>query len=342
MTRRKIFLKHLFFTAIILTVFTTSLSAKGKNSILQLRAGGWTGTHTSELENRYFLDDLLYGTELYRLNFPWNEAYTQDAPVGFRFYHPFQEGEIVLGAQYVRHTPDYNYMGLYFYPSDNEIQGLSLMSLDNYSSYNLEGDLGYRLEVAPKTSITARVGYREHSKSYDYYDLTIGDDWIIFTMNGPFEASSRSTYVGGTLEYEINSKFSVSIDYDSTSPLFGNLDGKMNSDVEKIGLSDTNDNYIYYRDSAKSDYRINFTRYSISGKYMVSKNLGVELGLRQETMKTEYPQYWNVPIIIVDNELEVDDLLEEFVIDQYFIYKNQEISQKGMIYAGITYDINVN
>lgn len=340
MKRNRITSGILFLAAIFFSFLTGIGEGCGElqADTLRLRGTVWPGELQPELENRIFLDDLIgpgtgNGSGFGRYDREWNTSSNVPTMLGVDYYSPFQEGRIVLSASYIRHTPDYSFSGFDTGPD------ISLVSLDNYRETNVEGEAGYEIEGIKDTLfITPRIGIRNHYKSFDYNDISFGSGTMVLTTEGPFQANVYGSYAGIEGSYFLSKDVAITGSFFTSSPIIGDIKGDMSFDHERIGFSG---NSIYYAiDSATSGYTMNLTRLQIGAEYHLNRELTFRAGYRYERMNHTYPDYFNLPIVISGGTLNASAILNEIITDRVF-WNRDEKTEKGMIYAGVTYDIQM-
>ncbi len=288
------------------------------------------GERTPELESRFFLDDLLENP-IGRIDLGWKGASEYSLyPTGITYKKPMGKGKGVINATFNMINPDYKFTGI----SNGSI---ALVTVENYSEINVDVDIGYELPLAGNLFVTPFVGGRNHRKSLEISEITLGSPSGM-SLKGPFDAVSRSIFVGGLLRFDVNDEISVFGEYRMTTPLLGNLQGSMESSMIR-GYTDGSFKY----DEATSKYEIDLKRITLGLDYSVTENLHVFGGFMSEKMSVQYTDYFNLPIQVNGGNLGLQGALGptilEIITDQYIIYNMPLSSTREGIFIGMSYDV---
>ena len=296
---------------------------------LRIKAGVWSGERQSELEDRFFLDDLIGVSG--RLNLPWagNNA-TSGYPLGLEYTRKMGPGSLVLGAQYFSNNNAYKYNGINLNPD------VSIVALNDYNINNYEFDAGYQLKIASlPLFLTPRVGLRLYSESFDYDELTLGTNFAI-TTDGPWKSTARGLYVGGSAKYEVNKRFALVADFITTPPALPTPKGSMDHKRTILGTS------TITIEDASSDTEVNIYRWSVGVEVKLMKNIGLFAGVGKETIEVSYPGYFNLPLQIQAGNVNTSATFTvlEIITDSIF-YQQKFKSERGFFYVGVNLDIDL-
>ncbi|MCB1314388.1 MAG: hypothetical protein KDK27_00460 [Leptospiraceae bacterium] len=301
---------------------------------LRINVGYWPGNLEPELEDRFFKDDLLLGTNLSRYDLEWNNKHTDTIyPLGLQYFiEDVGPGDLVLGGNYIRYQPDYEYAGLTLAPA------LYLAELEDYKTTDWEGEVGYRYPVVPDTLyVTPRVGYRQHFKEFNYSEFSIGNGTLGISLDSPFYASASGTYLGLEVQFYVMDQLSIIGDYISTVGLAG-WDGSMNMERTTLGFSGNTAVLAY--ENAESGYTIDIQRWMLGIQYDITPELHIQTGVREETLKQSYPGYFGLPLIYSGGRFQANTIVEEFITD-YIFYEESISQKKGMFFVAVSYDLNL-
>lgn len=303
-----------------------------------LRGEVWAGTMEPELENRFFMDDLIGGNVngsfgFGRYNMAWTNEDRTSSSFGVEYAKTFQDGKIILSFAGERHYPEYGFMG--FDASPN----LSIVTLDNYRITNFDYEAGFEINVIKNILfITPRVGLRNHYKTFQMNDTTFGSGVYVFTNSSQFEADVYGTYLGLDAQFFVTQNFAINGGYFRSSPIIGNVSGDMTYDMERIGFSG---NSAYYQiDKATADYEMKMTKMMLGGEFFLSKTVSLEAGWKYEEMEHRYPNYFNLPITIANNSIDTSAVIGEMITDRIF-YDQSQTTTKSSIYGAINFKIDL-
>lgn len=322
---------------VIATLFCALLATPLMADKVRLNVGFWPGDLEPELENRLLKDDLIAGRSFNRINLAWSgkETYTM-YPLGAQYIlENLGPGDLLIGGNYIRYAPEYKFNALGAAPS------ISIVSLDNFLNSDWEAEAGYRLGLLDKKLfVTPKVGGRWHFQEFDYNELTIGSGTLALSAgDNQFRANAKGTFVGAGLQYYVTPSVSVFGDFIMTSPLFGNVSGAMTDKRTVLGIA-SNAPYLTL-DNASGGYQMNLTRFTLGAQYDITPELHLQAGIREETTRSKYPGYVNLPITIRNSGASIaDDFVTEIVTDILF-WEAEEVQKKGFVFLGVSYDINL-
>lgn len=323
----------------LLTVLGAMMIAGGlqAQTTLRLNVGYWPGDLEPELEDRYFKDDLILGAGIGRLNNEWSNKHTNTIyPLGVQFFMPAGPGRVMLGGNYIRYQPEYQYTGFgLFYLSDVKLGG--------YKTTDWEGEAGYEYPVIPKQLIiTPKVGFREHFKEFTYDELSIGADPLVSISDSSFfSASARGMYVGLQLQFYVMPELSILTDFTFTPGLPG-WDGSMTQERNVYGVPSGLGSAFVSIERGEAGYQIDILRYSFAVQYDVTQDLSFQVGVRQEQLTQSYPDYFAIPIILstVSAPAVASNAVLELLTDRIF-YDAEETQVKGLVFIALSYDVDL-
>lgn len=310
---------------------------------LRLHIGYWPGDLEPELEDRLFLDDLLEGNSINRLNLPWVDKHSDTVfPLGLSYAKQVGPGNVVLAGNYARYQPEYKYQGLVL---PGGISGISLVSLDDYKTTDWEGDVGYEFEVAPKRlMVKPKIGYRRHFQEFNYNETTFGNT-ITFSLDSPFYGTAGGLYIGGDIKITLADKVHLIGEYVTSSPVGGSFTGEMSYNRQIIGA--VGNNLLINFQDAHSGYEIDVTRSALGIEYDISDDLHINAGFRNERIDATYPGHYSIPIIVTVGQSQISaatnfgsSFVDEFLTD-YIFWNQKQTSEKTGVFFGLTYDIGM-
>ncbi len=303
---------------------------------LRLNLGFWPGDLEPELENRLLKDDLIAGSGFGRLNLDWSGKQTYTLyPLGAQYIKEnLGPGDLMIGGNYIRYAPEYKFNAIGFGPS------ISIVSLDNFLNSDWEAEVGYRMDVMDKKLfVTPKAGGRWHFQEFDRNETLIGPGTLAFSVgDNSFRGSAKGTFIGAGLQYYVTSEFSLFGDFITTSPLFGNVSGDMTDKRTLIGIGGSSP--ILYLDNASGGYEMNLTRWTLGAQYDISPELHLQAGIREETTRSKYPGYVNLPIVIQGNSANIGDSFVTEIITDMLFWEAEEVQKKGFIFLGVSYDVS--
>ncbi|MCB1174351.1 MAG: hypothetical protein KDK39_12335, partial [Leptospiraceae bacterium] len=305
-------------TAVLL--WTPSLMA----DTLSVNIGFWPGDLEPELEERYFLDDLVNGITLDRIDLEWSGKNTNTIyPLGLEYRKQIGPGDLMLRGNYTQYNPEYKYNAITM-PS-----AVTIGSLLDYSINDTEFEAGYRFHLLGNTLfLTPKAGYRRHSKAFFRDEFTIGTGTYGKTIDSNFNASTSGLYAGFDFQYYFTKEFSVVGSYILAS---GAWSGTATQDLINASISTTTGTSFTY-ESATSGYELSIARWNLGLQYDLDKNWHFQIGLREEVLTQSYPGYINLAFGTGGAPYTVNEILTDY------IFYSQEIDQtKGLAYFAISY-----
>ncbi|MCR9141712.1 MAG: hypothetical protein NXI24_05630 [bacterium] len=315
-------------------LFAGSLQAQ---TTLRLNVGYWPGDLDPELEDRYFKDDLFFGTGIGRLNDTWSNKHTNTIyPLGVEFLIPAGPGRVTFAGNYIRYEPEYEYTGIgLFYLSD--------VKLGAYKTTDWEAEAGYEYPVIPKKLLlTPKVGFREHFKEFTYEELSIGTSPLIaFADNSFFSANARGMYLGLEAQFYVTPEISLIGDFMFTPGLPG-WDGSMTQERNVYGIPSGFGSASVSIERGEAGYKIDIFRYMLGVQYDVTSDLSVQVGLRQEQLTQSYPDYFAIPILLstVSAPSVASNAIVELLTDKIF-YDEKATQTKGLFFIALSYDVDL-
>lgn len=313
---------------VFLLAGATSVSA----DTLRLNVGLWPGERETELEPRFFLDDLIPEG---RLNLPWANTNTNTIfPLGFQYFKPLGSGSLVVGLNYTRYAPEYGFNGIGLPGSALYNNSVSIVNLEDYSANDWDFDIGYQFQpVKGRLFLTPRIGVRWAFQDFNYNELTLGQT-ITVSLDSPYSANATGAYIGIGGQFYMINKLSLVFDYMTTS-VMPSLTGDMSFERTVIGTGPT----LSYN-NAESGYEIDINRWRLGLRYDITSAIGLEFGLQEEVTRVSYPGYFDLPIVVGQGGSAVGLTVTEIVTDILFWDQTQE-TKKGLVYFAFSYDLNL-
>jgi len=310
-------------------IFSTPVVAQD----LRLTFGYWPGVLRSELENRKRMDDALIGDKADRMNLEWVGKETEASPLGLHVLFPVGPGKLLLGGNFISNRPDYKFASLTSQPS------LSLIMLEDFASTSYEGEVGFEFEITPfLLYITPRAGLRQHFMTYNYRELTVGQDTFMLALESPWYSQARSAYAGLGIQYFLTESVSLLLDATHSPPMFSSWGGRM--DHEKIVAGRFADKTRITYDRAEAGYEISISRGLLAIQYDASEEIHLRTGYREELQRVRYPGYYNLPLIIEDDTIDFNGVVLEFMTD-YAIFNSVQTTRKGFLFFEVALDIHL-
>ncbi|MBK7058760.1 MAG: hypothetical protein IPH52_27670 [Leptospiraceae bacterium] len=276
-------------------------SSGGTQSGFTVKGGIWGlgGKVKTELEDKYFTDDLLNGFGFGQYNLGWSspsKLYPLN-PIGLDYYMSgIGPGSLLLGAEmrgipglaFTGYTPKYDFISVN--PGGSGIVGIHNADL-NFK--NLDLNVGYQLAfgsflVTPKFQFRNFVSDFKESGTY-LYNGGIG---IRNTTNNQ---NTWSGFIGANLLYNINAASAVYLEYAMDSPILGQISSSGDFNKTSFRRAD-------YGLASGSTTILKKTNQEIRGSiidlgYQHSFGaLGLRVGYRGEELRTSYSTYTDVPL----------------------------------------------
>ncbi len=297
---------------------------------LRLNVGFWPGNLEPELENRFFLDNLIEGSSIGSLNLPWANKNTNTIyPLGFQYFLPVGKNQIVIGANFIYMAPEYRYTSIAIPPT-----AVNLVQLKEFAINDLEGELGYQITTG-KIIITPKLGFRYHRQNFTNSELIIGQVFGFTVGKNDFSAVANGNYLGLDFQYKIDNQLSFIVEYLNTMLLpgfSGSMEYKTTTFITSGALLLTNQS---------SSYDVKISRWKLGLQYDIDKTKFFQFGIRTEEQTHSYPGYFNIPIVIIGNNANIGlDIVSEIISDN-FIWQKEEKQEKGLIYFAFGIDLNL-
>lgn len=322
--------------ALTLTLaLTLAVPGSARADTLRVQGGLWAGELSPELEQRFFLDDLISGSSFGRYNLTWggkDETFAWH-PIGIEYHKPLGDGALILGANWNHYDPDFTYAGIRTNPS------LSLVTLMDYERSDTNLNAGYRIGVLDGTLLlTPGVGMRFYDESFRYSELTIGTTNQI-SLESPWQSSARGIYLGMEVRYKALPSLDLIADYRS-SAITPALTGRMHHERTIVGVSGSALVGSYER--IEADVEMEMLQWSLGIEFHLTERLHIFGGIREETLTIKYPGYFSLPIVVDASGTAslASNIVTEFISDA-FIYSQPMRTRKGLIYFGVAYDFAI-
>lgn len=315
------------FLSFILLFASFSLSSNE----LRLNIGFWPGELEPELQPRFFLDDLIEGGGIGRINLDWSNKTTYTIyPLGIQYLIPVTGNRLVFGANFIGFYPEYKFNGISFNPTY-----VSIAELKNFGINDIEGEIGYQIQNGA-ISITPKIGSRFHRQTFEYSELSIGNIFGFSFGYNKFDANALGTYFGIDLQFRLQNNLSLVGEYLNTA-LFPGFSGSMEYKNSIIYLSDNN--FSLGITNQSSSYEVKIERFKIGMLYDIDATKHLEFGIRSETQKHSYPGYFNIPIVITNTKADIalDTVFE--IITDYIFWQQEQEQKKGLLYFAFRFDV---
>jgi len=321
-------LKYLQKILLRISIFFIFIGATLHANELRLNIGYWPGELDPELEPRLFLDDLIFGNDLGRLDLEWANKTTHTIyPLGFQYFIPAGNGKLMFGANWILFRPEYRFNGIF--PFD----AVSIVTLKDFMINDIEGEIGYQINAGNNFFLTPKVGGRWHKQSFTYNEITIGKIFGTSIGNNDFEASAFGTYFGIDLQVYFQNNMSFVFEYLNTA-FFPGFGGDM-----KFKTTTFYTGNIINITNQSSSYDVKIERFKIGLQYDIDKTKHIQFGIRQETQIHSYPGYANIGITISGGKANIGlDTFNEILTDIIFWQQEQE-QTKGLLFFSFSYDI---
>jgi hypothetical protein len=301
---------------------------------LRLNVGYWPGELEPELEDRFFLDDLvpLPG----QLNLGWTGKQTNTIwPLGVQYLKPMGSGILTLGLNYTRYMPEYKYNSLFI--GGGLGSAVRIVSLDNYYSTDWDGELGYQFEIGKSgLFLTPKLGFRWHWTGFENNAITLGSIVGVSVGNNQFDANARGGYIGLGLQFYLQKNISLIGEFATTS-IFPNFGGSMSYQTTELFLGAGN--LISITDQTAS-YEVQINRWMLGFQYDHTADLHFQVGLREEQQIHSYPGFFGKNFLIVGGAGSIDIDATEIITDKIF-WESEKTQKKGLFFFAVSYDINI-
>ncbi len=298
---------------------------------IRLNVGYWPGEMEPELEDRFFLDELIGQGDL---NLTWTGKQTNTIwPLGFQYHKVMQSGTLILSANYTRYMPEYKYNALPL-----GFGSVKMVELTDYTSTDWDGELGYQMQVGKSgLFLTPKVGFRWHNTSYEYSATQIGGSFGTTIGDNNFEASARGTYAGLGFQFYVQKNMSIIGEFVTTS-FFPNFGGSMSYQTTFISLGGSNQ--IDVTDQEAS-YEMKINRWMLGFQYDHTADLHFQVGLRQEEQLHSYPGFYGMNFLIVGGNFATAAPTAVEIITDIIFWESEKTQTKGLFFFAVSYDINI-
>lgn len=307
------------------------LSAPTFADKIRLNVGYWPGEMEPELEERFFLDDLIGQGDL---NLSWTGKQTNTIwPLGFQYLKPMSSGTLIVGANYTRYMPEYKYNSLPL-----NFNSVKLVELKNYVSTDWDGEVGYQIGVGKSSLfLTPRLGFRWHNTSYEYSAIQIGASVGTTIGDNNFEASARGTYAGLGVQFYLQKNMSIIGEFATTS-IFPNFGGSMTYQTTFISLGGSNQIDITDQEAS---YEMQINRWMLGFQYDHTADLHFQVGFRQEEQIHSYPGFFGKNFSIINNNAGFIGIDATEIITDIIFWESEKTQKKGLFFFAVSYDINI-
>ncbi|MFN3604787.1 MAG: hypothetical protein ACK4UJ_08765 [Leptonema sp. (in: bacteria)] len=316
----------------LLLIYLSLIAIGLHSNELRLNIGFWPGELDPELQPRFFLDDLVEGGGVGRINLDWANKTTYTIyPLGIQYLVPVKNNKLVFAANFIGFFPDYKFNGIYLSPL-----AVSIVELKKFGINDIEGEIGYQIQ-ANQVVLTPKIGSRFHKQTFEYNELTIGEIIGFSFGDNLFDAHALGTYMGVDLAIKLQNNLSLVGEYLNTA-FFPGFSGSMEFKTSTIALA--GNFFALAITNQSSSYDVKIERLKLGLLYDVDKTKHIEFGIRTETQKHSYPGYFNVPIIITSTggaNLALDTVFE--IITDYIFWRQEQDQKKGLLYFAFRYDI---
>lgn len=325
-----------------ISILGNESSSGGTQSGLVIKGGLWGligAKEKTELEDKYFTDDLLSGFNFGQLNTAWNRAnniYLLN-PIGLDYYiSGIGPGSLLLGGEF-RGIPGLAFTGYnakYDFISVNG-GGIGLHNAD-LAFKNLDLNVGYQLAFG-QFLVTPKFQFRNFATNLSESALYLGNNSVGF-RDTSHNHNTWSGFIGVNLLYKINEASSVYFEFAMDSPILGQI--RSSGDFNKLSVFAGNNFVAGSTTLVKSaTQEIRGTVIDLGYQHSFGA-LGLRVGYRGEELRTTYPSYTDVPVSFVsnngNNNVSVD--IEETILNSIF-YKNSTSTLLQNIYLAVSYKL---
>ena len=311
-------------------------SAGQTQSGLVLKGGLWglAGKAKTELEDKYFLDDLISGTGFGQFNTAWSspsQLYLLN-PIGIDYYKSgIGSGSLLLGAEMrgfpglgiTGYTPQYDFVSL-----NRSTIGIHTADL---KFKNLDLNLGYQMAfgqflVTPKFQLRNFTTDLKESAVY----VSSGGAGI---RDSSHSYNTWSGFIGVNLLYQIKEASAVYFEFAMDSPILGQL--YSSGDFNKTSFFGSGNSASGSTSLIKKSYQeIRGTVIDLGYQHSFGA-LGLRVGYRSEELRTLYSPYTDVPISFNSNG-GFGIGIEETILNSIF-YGNSTTTTLQSLYLIATY-----
>ncbi|MBL8018458.1 MAG: hypothetical protein JNM27_02235 [Leptospirales bacterium] len=299
----------------------------------------WTGTQSdfykSDLETRFFQDDLLRGqnsTTQPLAAAQWNNRWLNkpqfNLPVR-AYYSPYFLPQLYFDASYFRVRGTITHFGLSDLPAPerthiNELSGYERTSTTAGAAYNF---MGYFRNDA--TSLLAlRAGFVREKLGFNYKPLAFSTSGVaVSLLDNPFQASASGLYGGIELTLPVLKRWSVTTRIDRSESLRGRM--KAERTVFQPASSGMQATY----DRSEASYRLTRTDKLFALNFYAIVDFKVTIGYREMVYNVSYPGYTSYSISNSGGAIQIFPTSE--VILDYFIYQESRREKMGNTMVGL-------
>lgn len=310
---------------IIAPIYSQS-AAKPRDGFL-LKGGLWGlgGSFHTELEDKYFIDDLVFGSHL---NLGWNEGsqFYLLNPIGIEYYMGgVGPGSLLFGLDF-RGFPSIDLTGFnekYDYISiSSGALGIHNADLD---FKNIDFVFGYQMAFN-QFLITPKFSLRNFRSDFSQSGVYLGENYGLYRQS-EIKSSTWVSYLGATFEFVINQMSTVYMELGFTSPILGQF-----GDFIPLNSLSYNDLFLYNGGGGVSiitdgKQEITGTLFDLGYQHSFGGGLGLRAGYRTELLKTSYPGYTHVMYPIG---------VSEIITDMAF-YQSDDTTEFKSLYVMVTY-----
>lgn len=309
--------------------------AKPRSGFL-VKGGLWGlgGQLEHELEDKNFVDDLIFGANL---NLPWsdsNEFYLLH-PIGLEYYMGgIGPGSLLLGLDFrgfpsldlTGFTPNYDYNSI-----SSATFGIHTAELD---FKNIDFVIGYQMAFQ-QFLITPKFSIRDFRTDFQQSGFYLGDNFGRYRESS-LKASTWVSYLGVNLEFVINKASTVFLELGFTSPILGQFGDTLSlNSLEYSEFSATSRGSASISVITDGTQEISGNLFDLGYQHSFSA-LALRIGYRTETLTTSYPGYTHVSISGSSGSDTVS-FSEEEIVSDLLIYRSDDSSKFSSLYFMLTY-----
>ncbi|MFN3604786.1 MAG: hypothetical protein ACK4UJ_08760 [Leptonema sp. (in: bacteria)] len=321
----------------IIIFFIISLPTVSYPDELRVVFGLWGGKLELELQQRFFLDHLIEGNQLGKIDLNWSgkKPFTI-YPLGLEYLISKGNYNIVLFSHLSFTFPNIQYNSIFL-----NSQNISKTEFQNFRLVGLSDDSGIGFQIKKNGILfSPKFGSQFFRQTFNYNELTIGQISSISLGKNFFNAYSSAYYLGFDLELKLNNNLSFVGEYSNTEA-FPIKSGKMEFITNTIVFSG---NFTEIQSTnSTSSYNVKSERYKLGLLFDMGGFQHFEFGIRIENQKHSYPSYFNTPFSISINGIRFDfnSIYDELITD-IIIYQQEQEQKKGLVYFAFKYHILIN
>ncbi|HMV44034.1 MAG TPA: hypothetical protein PKD50_15975, partial [Leptospiraceae bacterium] len=295
------------------------------------------GKVKSELEDKYFTDDLISNFGFGQFNTGWStpsKIYPLN-PIGIDYYMSgIGPGSLLLGAE-MRGIPGVNFTGYtpkYDFVSVNA-GGVGIHNAE-MKLKNLDLNVGYQLAFG-SLLVTPKFQFRNFTTDFKESGTYFGNGFVGI-RNTTNNQNTWSGFIGVNLLYKINEASAVFFDFAIDSPILGQLysSGDFNKTAffANSGGGASGSTTLY----KKTNQEIRGTVIDLGYQHSFGA-LGLRIGYRSEELRTIYSSYTDVPLAFNSNG-NATFLIGETILNSIF-YKGSTSTTLQSLYITATYKL---